>query len=184
MAAFDLESYATVKERVAEFYLRFPRGSIRTRMVVRDGPEVIFEARVFRTPEEATAGVFTSGWAREVEGKTPVNRTSHLENAETSSIGRALCNLNLGTERARPSREEMAAAARQQAEHDQTLAFLRDAGERAAEDLTVPLPNGDQVRLRDHLRTHWRELKNRPSQARVLADAIQSQTGDDHREAA
>ena len=184
MAAFDLESYATVRERISEFYLRHPEGSIRTRMVVRDGPEVIFEARVFRTPEEATAGVFTSGWAREVEGKTPVNRTSHLENCETLSIGRALSNLNLGTERARPSREEMAAAARQQAEHDQTLAFLRDVGERAAEDLTVPLPNGNQVRLRDHLRTHWRELKSRPSQARLLADAIQSQTDEDHREAA
>jgi hypothetical protein len=69
MATFELENYATVQERIAQFYQDFPDGSIRTFMVVHDGPEVIFEARVYRTPEEAAMGVYTSGWAREIEGR-------------------------------------------------------------------------------------------------------------------
>ena len=185
MAAFDLDSYATVQERIAQFYQRFPQGSILTEKVWQDGAEVQFRAWCYRNPEEQTQGIiFAVGHAREIEGKTPVNRTSHFENCESRSVGWMLANAGFAPTKQRPTREEMTAAARQQADHDQTLAFLRDAGERAAEDLTVPLPNGNQVRLRDHLRTHWRELKSRPSQARVLADAIQSQTDEDHREAA
>jgi hypothetical protein len=117
MANFDLSKYATVDERIADFYRDFPEGSIRTRMAVRDGDEVIFEARVYRTREDVALGVYASGWAREVENKSPVNRTSHLENSETSSIGRALANLgysgNINGKRApRPSREEMEKANR------------------------------------------------------------------------
>ena len=76
MATFDLDSYATVQERISQFYQEFPDGSIRTFMVKSDGPEVIFEARAYRTPEEAAMGVYTSGWAREIEGKNPVNGMS------------------------------------------------------------------------------------------------------------
>lgn len=117
MASFDLSKYAPVDDRISDFYRDHPEGSIRTRMAVRDGDEVIFEARVYRTREDVTAGVYSSGWAREVENKSPVNRTSHLENAETSSIGRALANIgysgNIGGKRApRPSREEMEKANR------------------------------------------------------------------------
>jgi hypothetical protein len=56
MPAFDLENYATVQERLAEFYQQFPDGSIRTFLSVRDGAEVIFEARVFRTARKAAFG--------------------------------------------------------------------------------------------------------------------------------
>jgi len=102
--SFDLEGYAPVQERIGEFYRDFPNGSIQTRLVRDDGPEVVFEARVFRTPDEVREGVYTSGWAREVEGKNPVNRTSHLENCESSAIGRALANLGYSKDATRPSR--------------------------------------------------------------------------------
>jgi len=50
-----------------------------------------------------------TGLAEETRGSSPVNRTSHLENCESSAVGRALANAGLaGTDPAkRPSREEM-----------------------------------------------------------------------------
>jgi hypothetical protein len=128
MATFDLESYATVQERIAQFYQDFPDGSIRTFMVVRDGPEVVFEARVFRNPEEAAMGIYTSGFARELEGKSPVNKTSHLENSESSAIGRALANLGYATDARRPSRSEMIKVARMKDEHEEMLNYIRTVG--------------------------------------------------------
>ena len=112
MPNFNLENYAPVEDRIAQFYADHPQGCIQTELAKMDGPMVVFWAKVYRNPEDVAADVFTSGWAMEVEGKSPVNRTSHLENCETSAVGRALANLNYpgsinGTRAPRPSREEM-----------------------------------------------------------------------------
>ena len=48
-----------------------------------------------------------TGYAEEVRGASPVNKTSHAENAETSAIGRGLANCGYATKGSRPSREEM-----------------------------------------------------------------------------
>ncbi len=89
MANLDLKAHAAVQERVGHFYQDFPDGSIRTFLVRSDGPEVIFEARVYRSPESAAMGVYTSGWAR-VRGspdgaaKQPLGRL-RIERSVTSS---------------------------------------------------------------------------------------------------
>ena len=53
--------------------------------------------------------LIATGWAEETRGEGHVNRTSHFENCETSSLGRALANAGLaGSDYTkRPSREEM-----------------------------------------------------------------------------
>jgi hypothetical protein len=117
MGNFNLADYAQVKDRIAEFYQDFPQGSIRTFLVHREGKEVVFEARVYRDTLEAVDGIYTSGWARELEGDGMVNKGSHYENCETSAVGRALANLDYcgsvkGKKAPRPSREEMQKAER------------------------------------------------------------------------
>jgi hypothetical protein len=54
--------------------------------------------------------MIATGYAEEVRGAGNVNRTSHVENCETSAIGRALANCGMaGSDMSkRPSREEMA----------------------------------------------------------------------------
>jgi hypothetical protein len=54
--------------------------------------------------------LISTGYAEEVRGAGNVNRTSHVENCETSAIGRALANCGMaGSDMTkRPSREEMA----------------------------------------------------------------------------
>ena len=175
MATFDLESYATVQERIAQFYQDFPDGSIRTFMAVRDGAEVVFEARVYRTPEEAAMGIYTSGWAREVEGKSPVNKTSHLENAESSAVGRALANLGYATDARRPSRNEMIKVARMKDEHEQMLQFIRAVGPRVAEEATLEI-NGQTFNLKEFVRKNWSTIKEQFRIARLVVDALEAAT--------
>lgn len=112
MGNFNPDNYAPVDQRISEFYADYPDGSIRTFVAAADEKSIMFEARCFRTLEEAQEGIYTSGFAHEVQGTGPVNRTNHVENAETSAIGRALANLGYsgsvnGKRAPRPSREEM-----------------------------------------------------------------------------
>lgn len=178
MATFDLESYATVQERIAQFYQDFPDGSIRTFLVVRDGPEVLFEARIYRTPEEAAMGVYTSGWAREVEGKSPVNRTSHLENCESSAVGRALANLGYATDARRPSRSEMIKVARVREEHEAMLQYIRTAGPRVSPEAEIEI-GGTARNLKEYVRENWPTIKEQFRVARQVVEAIEAATGID-----
>lgn len=172
MATFDLESYATVQERIAQLYQDFPEASVRTFMVVRDGPEVVFEARIYRTPDEAAAGVYTSGFAREIEGKSPVNKTSHLENCESSAIGRALANLGFATDARRPSRSEMIKVARVRDEHEQLLQYIRANGPKVGDEVTMEV-GGKQVSVKEYVRKNWPTIKEQFRVARYVVDAIE-----------
>jgi hypothetical protein len=176
MANFDLESYATVQERIAQFYQDFPDGSIRTFLVRSDGPEVVFEARAYRTPDEAALGVYTSGWARELEGKTPVNRTSHVENCESSAVGRALANLGYATDARRPSRSEMLKVARMRQEHEAMLEYLRAVGPKLGPAATIVI-GGQQRGLKDFVRESWPQIKEQHRIARLVVDAVEAETG-------
>lgn len=173
MGTFDLESYATVQERIAQFYQDFPDGSVRTFMVVRDGPEVIYEARIYRNPEEAIAGVYTSGFAREIEGRSPVNKTSHHENCESSAIGRALANLGYATDARRPSRSEMIKVARMKDEHEEMLNYIRTVGPKVADDATFEL-GGKPQNLKEFVRKNWTTIKEQFRVARAVVEAIEA----------
>ena len=181
MATFDLESYATVQERIAQFYQDFPDGSIRTFLVVRDGPEVVFEARVFRTPEEAAMGIYTSGYAREMEGKTPVNRTSHLENAESSAVGRALANLGYATDARRPSRSEMIKVARMKEEHEEMLQYIRAVGPKVPDGAAIEVA-GATHELKEFVRRNWTTIKEQFRVARAVVDALEVATETPYRQ--
>lgn len=104
----DLRDYVQVDERIAQFYEKYPDGSIQTEMVHLEGEMVVFKAMAYRHPDDKLP---VTGYAYEREGQGYVNKTSFVENAETSAIGRALANLNFQTNRdgklQRPSREEM-----------------------------------------------------------------------------
>lgn len=100
---FDLNDYVEVAERIRAFYEKYPAGSIQTEMVKLEGDLVIFRAAAFRDAEDPHP---TTGWAYERQGSSPVNKTSFVENCETSAVGRALANLSFAGTR-RPSREEM-----------------------------------------------------------------------------
>lgn len=103
---FDLSKYETVEDRLARFWIDHPEGRIATSIFHYDETKVLFRAEAYFDSQKDMypAGV---GHAEEIRGATPVNKTSHVENGETSAIGRALANCNYAPKGARPSREEM-----------------------------------------------------------------------------
>jgi hypothetical protein len=101
----DLSSYATVAERIEQFYATHPLGRIETQLISRANGETIFKASVFRAPDDTAPGA--TGWAAEREGDGEVNTFACVENTETSAVGRALANLGFTASAKRPSREEM-----------------------------------------------------------------------------
>lgn len=107
MARFNPNDYATVEERLTEFWGAHPNGRIATYIERLEPPLVVMCASVYR--DIADTAPAATGYAHEKEGEGMVNKTSYLENCETSAIGRALANLGLhGRKDApRPSREEM-----------------------------------------------------------------------------
>jgi hypothetical protein len=108
--AFDLSNYETVEERLVRWWQAYPESQIVTTMLHYDGKTVVFRA------EGIVAGkVVAVGHAEEVLGSSPVNKTSFVENAETSSIGRMIGSSPLGHKPgAKPSRQEMQKVERMQ----------------------------------------------------------------------
>lgn len=116
MANFNLADYETVDTRIHRFYEAHKYGRIMTElvdMVHNDKGQIvqfIFKAEIYRDLGDTVPSA--TGYAEEILGSSPVNRTSALENCETSAIGRALANLGFSTKGQRPSQEEMGKAAR------------------------------------------------------------------------
>ncbi len=176
MATLEMESLPTVQERIARFYKDFPDGSIRTFLVKHDGPEVIFEARAYRTPEEATMGVYTSGWAREVEGKSVGNRTAHVENCESAAVARALSHLGYSVDDRRPTRAEMLKNVRQREEHEAMLQFIRGIGPKVKPDAEIEV-GGTTRNLKEFVRESWPTIKEQLRVARSVVEAVEAATG-------
>lgn len=102
-----LDDYEPVETRLARFWGEHPGGRVSTELVRLDpGELVVFSAALYRELADETP--FATGFAHEVPGEGNVNRTSALENCETSAIGRALANGGYAPKGQRPSREEMA----------------------------------------------------------------------------
>jgi hypothetical protein len=118
---FNLADYKTVQERINEFWEKYPEGAILTGISreTNEQKSIIFYAQVYKVRPDRSRDECVpdaTGYAQEIAGTSNVNSDSHVENCETSAIGRALANLGFATKNDRPSREEMAKVARRQAE--------------------------------------------------------------------
>lgn len=110
MASFDLSSYETVEERHARAIELYPdlRVEIINHTTENDRAQStwVVEARVYMNAGDQALGLFkASEWAFEVDGVGMANKTSALENAATSALGRALRWAFAGSKG--PSRAEM-----------------------------------------------------------------------------
>ena len=105
MASFNLDNYETVEDRLVKFWADHQKGRIHTSVHYYDESRILVRAEVYFDREDVRP--VASGYAEELRGASPVNRTSHAENAETSAIGRALANCGYAAKGSRPSREEM-----------------------------------------------------------------------------
>jgi hypothetical protein len=102
---FNLDEYTTVRERVIEFWKRYPNGRIETEILEWSDKRFIVAARLYR--ETTDEKPFTTGLANEVITDRGVNKDFALENGATSAIGIACGHANIGIDKHKPSREEM-----------------------------------------------------------------------------
>lgn len=103
------KQYKTVAYRVNEFRAKHPDHTVSTELVEANDTLVVMKASI----SNEQGRLLATGFAEEVRAASKINRTSALENAETSAIGRALAALGLaGTEYA--SADEVANAINQQ----------------------------------------------------------------------
>ena len=136
------KTYQTVAYRLAEFRKQFPTASqwdIATECLHRDNETVVFKATIISPEGKAVA----SGHAEEKRDASFINRTSAMENAETSAIGRALAAAGfIGSEFA--SAEEVALAIQAQAQSGQASKAEAKPQPKAA--ATPPQPPASQAK--------------------------------------
>lgn len=126
------KAYSLVNDRVLAFRELYPDGSIESDILsMNDGVVVI------KTTIKDGERVIATGLAYEREGSTYINKTSYIENCETSAVGRALGFLGIGADDSICSAEELVnAVTNQHKEPEQRIPkasekqinFLKDLG--------------------------------------------------------
>jgi hypothetical protein len=132
-----LGDYVEVKDRLAEFFQRFPDGSLQSEVVELTDSRVTVKAWAYRTADDQRPGVGHSYLT--IPGMTPYTRGSEIENAETSAWGRALVAVGIAAGKGIASRDEI--------ESKGDTSTPRQAAARNAQNRTVQAPAGTPERM-------------------------------------
>lgn len=100
------KDYAEVNQRIKAFRMVNPSGGIQTEILSLENGVCVMKATV--TGEDGE--ILGTGHAYEKEGSTFINKTSYIENCETSAVGRALGMCGFGIDTSVASYEEVANA--------------------------------------------------------------------------
>lgn len=99
------KEYAEVNQRIKAFRMVYPEGAIHTEMISNNDGVCIFRASVYSAPN--LEAILAVGHAYEKEGSSFINKTSYIENCETSAVGRALGMAGFGIDTSVASAEEV-----------------------------------------------------------------------------
>ena len=97
------KDYAEVNQRIKAFRMCYPNGTIITEIKSIENGVVIMQATV----KDEEGKVIATGLAYEKENATFINKTSYIENCETSAVGRALGMCGFGIDASVASKEEV-----------------------------------------------------------------------------
>ncbi len=102
------KDYVEVNQRIKGFRQVYPTGWITTDIVRETDGFIIIKARCgYRDKDTGQMFVLAEGTAFEERTSSPINRTSYIENCETSAWGRALGAAGFGIDTAVCSADEM-----------------------------------------------------------------------------
>lgn len=109
------KDYVTVAERIRQFHLKYPNGMIQSEYerIQLEG-DALWIVKAIVTPDITAPERKFIGHAQELESASFINKTSALENAETSAWGRALGALGLDIDQIASADEIMKAENRKQ----------------------------------------------------------------------
>ena len=158
--------YAEVNQRIKAFRMVYPDGVIKTEMKSNNNGVCIFEAKIYKYYKTEAIGsafhnsvsseLLATGTAYEKEGSSYINKTSYIENCETSAVGRALGMCGFGIDTSVASAEEIENAQLQQ-EAEKLIdklkvSALKQAIEKAGltkEEVTNVLSNFNYSKIED-----------------------------------
>lgn len=111
----EIGYYAEVNQRIKAFRMLYPEGCILTEMISNENGVCVFRATIYtsygmqdyqdRISYERR--ILATGYAYEKENSTFINKTSYIENCETSAVGRALAMCGIGIDKSIASAEEV-----------------------------------------------------------------------------
>jgi hypothetical protein len=105
------KEYITVNERIKEFRKLHPNGQILNQVMANADGQVMFQCKII-----VDGVLVATAHAYEKEGSSFINKTSYIENCETSAVGRALGLFGIGIDTSIASAEEVGNAVKQQSE--------------------------------------------------------------------
>lgn len=97
------KGYIEVNQRIKAFRQVYPTGTISTEIVSLENSVVMMKATVL----DEEGKMLANGFAYEKESSSFINKTSFIENCETSAIGRALGFCGFGIDSSVASAEEL-----------------------------------------------------------------------------
>lgn len=141
------KDYAEVNQRIKAYRMVYPNGTIETSIISLENGIVLMQA-VIRDEEGKVIG---TGYAQEKESSSFINKTSYIENCETSAVGRALGMCGFGIDTSVASYEEVVNAIENQKKNDKTEETPKN---KKVEDF----PKGEQKRPIDYRALLYKKL--------------------------
>lgn len=120
------KEYAEVNQRIKAFRMLYPEGTIETEMLANENGVCVFKANVYAYKQDIPTQrqlLLGTGHAYEKENSTFINKTSYIENCETSAVGRALAMCGIGIDTSVASAEEVQNAINNQVNEEEAKAF-------------------------------------------------------------
>lgn len=112
------KKYAEVNQRIKAFRMVYPDGFILNTMTFNEGGVCVFRSEVGTYTESGEKRILGTGTAYEKESSSFINKTSYIENCETSACGRALGMAGFGIDVSVASAEEVQNAINNQGKAD------------------------------------------------------------------
>ena len=127
------KEYAEVNQRIKAFRMVYPEGQIITEMLSNENGVCVFRACISNNEGK----VIATGTAYEKEDSSFINKTSYIENCETSAVGRALGMCGFGIDVSVASAEEVQNAINnQEPTKEEALEYVIDFGRHKGKKLT------------------------------------------------
>ena len=104
------KNYVEVHERLRYFRSKYPQYTIDSDVVEKTEDTILIKATIL----DENGRLIASGLAEERRGSSFINKTSYVENCETSAWGRALGNFGIGLDTSVASADEVANAIKNQ----------------------------------------------------------------------
>lgn len=137
--------YAAVSQRIKAFRMVYPTGAIKTEILSLENGVCVIKATAGYNNEGRFDGdrtefvVLGTGIAYEKENSSFINKTSYIENCETSAVGRALGMCGFGIDTDVASADEVQNATFQQEAEKPITAEKRKALEKSCKDDGIPV---------------------------------------------